>query len=249
MFPAMLKSVFLVAAVTLLPVSVDAAQMSAPVGVVELFTSQGCNSCPPADAALGKLIARGDILALSYHVDYWNYLGWADTLSSKKNTNRQNGYAATMRRSNIYTPQAVLNGRTDVNGADLKAIDQGLKTLSADGKGLRVSVTASAKGKELDIEIGAGQGSGDVVIAYFKRNVQVEITRGENAGKTISYQNSVTDLETVGMWKGEAMSLKLPMSVMDGSKYDGCAVLLQQTGPSGEPGPILGAAGLMASGS
>jgi hypothetical protein len=245
----MLKSASFVASLALVAVSAQAADMSTPAGVVELFTSQGCNSCPPADAALGKIVARGDVLALSYHVDYWNYLGWADTLSSKKNTNRQNGYAATMRRSNIYTPQAVLNGRTDVNGADLAAITGGLKSLAADGHGLKVTVKASAKGKEMDIEIGAGEGMGDVVIAYFKRNVQVAITRGENAGKSISYLNSVTDLETVGMWKGEPMSLKLPMSVMDGSNYDGCAVLLQQTGPNGEPGPILGAAGLMASGS
>lgn len=245
----MLKAVFLIASVALTSASAEAANMSTPVGVVELFTSQGCNSCPPADAALEKIIARGDVLALSYHVDYWNYLGWADTLSSKKNTHRQNGYAATMRRSNIYTPQAVLNGRTDVNGADMGAITAGLKTLADEGRGLKVSVKASASGKEMNIEIGAGEGMGDVVIAYFKRNVRVQITRGENSGKTISYLNSVTDLETVGMWKGEPMSLKLPMSVMDGSNYDGCAVLLQQTGPNGEPGPILGAAGLMASGS
>jgi len=82
-----------------------------PKGVVELFTSQGCSSCPPADATLGQLVAQGDVVALSYHVDYWNYLGWADTLSSKENTARQYGYAKTMGRSGVYTPQAVINGR------------------------------------------------------------------------------------------------------------------------------------------
>jgi hypothetical protein len=237
----------LLIAVSFLPLAAAQAQdTSAPKGVVELFTSQGCNSCPPADAVLGALVSRGDLLALSYHVDYWNYLGWADTLASKQNTGRQYGYAATMSRSNVYTPQAVLNGRTDVNGADKNAIEAGLKTLESAGQGLAVPVRASVNGKEMDISVGAGKGSGDVVIAYFKRKQTVPITRGENSGKTITYLNSVTEVETVGMWKGDALQLKLPVSVMDMREYDGCAVLLQQTGPNGEPGPILGAAGVMA---
>lgn len=227
---------------------VHAADKSVPAGVVELFTSQGCSSCPPADAALGKLVEKGEVLALAYHVDYWNYLGWSDTLSSKQNTSRQYGYATTIGRSNVYTPQAVLNGRTDVNGADLEAIEGGLAALTAAGQGLSVPVIASRTGKELDISVGTGKGSGDVIVAYFKRHQAVAITRGENAGKTIDYLNSVTDVETIGMWKGDAMNLKIPMSVMDISEYDGCAVLLQQTGPNGEPGPILGAAKIMASG-
>ena len=237
----------LLIAVALLPLAAAQAEdATAPRGVVELFTSQGCSSCPPADAVLGALVSRGDLLALSYHVDYWNYLGWADTLASKQNTGRQYGYAATMSRSNVYTPQAVLNGRTDVNGADRNAIEAGLKKLDGAGQGLAVPVQASVNGKEMDISVGAGKGSGDVVIAYFKRKQTVPITRGENSGKTITYLNSVTEVETVGMWKGDALQLKLPMSVMDMREYDGCAVLLQQTGPNGEPGPILGAAGVMA---
>lgn len=237
----------LLIAVALLPLAAAQAEdAAAPKGVVELFTSQGCSSCPPADAVLGALVSRGDLLALSYHVDYWNYLGWADTLASKQNTGRQYGYAATMSRSNVYTPQAVLNGRTDVNGADRNAIETGLKKLDGAGQGLAVPIQASVNGKEMDISVAAGKGSGDVVIAYFKRKQTVPITRGENSGKTVTYVNSVTEVETVGMWKGDALQLKLPMSVMDMREYDGCAVLLQQTGPNGEPGPILGAAGVMA---
>ena len=236
----------LIAVALLSPAAARAQDATAPKGVVELFTSQGCSSCPPADAVLGALVSRGDLLALSYHVDYWNYLGWADTLASKQNTGRQYGYAATMSRSNVYTPQAVLNGRTDVNGADRNAIETGLKKLDGAGQGLAVPIRASVNGKEMDISVGAGTGAGDVVIAYFKRKQTVPITRGENRGKTITYLNSVTEVETVGMWKGDALQLKLPMSVMDMREYDGCAVLLQQTGPNGEPGPILGAAGVMA---
>lgn len=242
----MTRLALLIAAMMLPLASAQAEESAAPRGVVELFTSQGCSSCPPADAVLGQLVGRGDLLALSYHVDYWNYLGWIDTLASKQNSGRQYGYAATMTRSNVYTPQAVLNGRVDVNGADRGAIEAGLQKLESAGQGLSVPVRASVNGKEMDISVGAGQGKGDVVIAYFKRKQTVPIGRGENAGKTITYLNSVTDVETVGMWKGEALQLKLPMSVMDVREYDGCAVLLQQTGPNGEPGPILGAAGLKA---
>lgn len=235
-----------IALLALIGTPVFASESTAPSGVVELFTSQGCNSCPPADAVLEKLVDQGSALALAYHVDYWNYLGWADTLGSKQNTQRQYGYASTMGRSNVYTPQAVLNGRKDVNGADLSAIQTGLETLSHQGQGLTVPINASASNKEIDITLGAGSGKADVVIAYFKRRQVVTIARGENAGKTIPYLNSVNEVETVGMWSGAPMSLKIPMSVMDGSKYDGCAVLLQQTGPNGEPGPIIGAAKLMA---
>ena len=94
-----------------------------PKGVVELFTSQGCSSCPPADAAFRKLVSQGNVIALAYHVDYWNYLGWADTLSSKENTARQYGYARMMGRSNVYTPQAIVNGRDHLAGADLAGIN------------------------------------------------------------------------------------------------------------------------------
>ncbi len=130
-----------------------------------------------------------------------------------------------MSRSNVYTPQAVLNGRTDVNGADRNAIETGLQKLEGAGQGLSVPFRASVNGKEMDISVGAGKGAGDVVIAYFKRKQTVPIARGENSGKTITYINSVTEVETVGMWKGDAHQLKLPVSVMDMREYDGCAVL------------------------
>jgi hypothetical protein len=107
-------------------------------GVVELFTSQGCSSCPPADAELAKMADKGDVLALSYHVDYWNYLGWADTLASKASTERQYGYARTLKRKNVYTPQAVINGRDHANGADPAAVNALINKLSAIDEGLNV---------------------------------------------------------------------------------------------------------------
>ena len=213
-----------------------------PKGVVELFTSQGCSQCPPADAALQKLIDQGDVVALSYHVDYWNYLGWTDTLSSKENTARQYGYAKSLGRSGVYTPQAVLNGRDHMNGADLTSINARLDGFKASGQGLKVPVVAAMKGDEIEIDIGAGQGKADVVMVYFTKEQQIKVAKGENSGRDIDYRNSVTDVQTVGMWDGQKMRLVLPAKVVGDAVKKGCAVLLQTSNSSGQPSSIIGAA-------
>jgi hypothetical protein len=218
-----------------------AQELSKLKGVVELFTSQGCASCPPADAALQKLISQGDVVALAYHVDYWNYLGWADTMSSKDNTARQYAYARTLGRSNVYTPQAIVNGRDHLNGADLSAINVKLDQFKHDGKGLTVPVNAAMKGDELAIDIGAGEGKANVVVAYFDREQVVAVDKGENSGRNVAYMHSVSDVETVGMWDGKPMSLVLPASVMDKAGRQGLAVLLQSATPTGDPAAIIGA--------
>ncbi|MFB9949804.1 DUF1223 domain-containing protein [Rhizobium puerariae] len=226
--------------------AVLAGEVRTPKGVVELFTSQGCASCPPADTTLRDLVAQGDVVALSYHVDYWNYLGWVDTLSSKENTERQYGYAKSLGRSGVYTPQAVINGRDHVKGRDLSAINDKVKELGDIGKGLIVPVTAAMRDDEIEIEIGEGKGQADVVVAYFTKRQQVEITKGENSGKTMDYWHAVYDVQSVGTWNGQSMKLTLPGKLMGKSKKDGCAILLQSSGPGGEPAAILGATILMA---
>ncbi|OCJ03117.1 hypothetical protein A6U87_18825 [Rhizobium sp. AC44/96] len=218
----------------------------APKGVVELFTAQGCSSCPPADAAFRKLVERGDVIALAYHVDYWNYLGWADTLSSKENTERQYGYARTMGRSNVYTPQVVVNGRDHVAGADLNGITSKLDSFVTEGKGLTVPVNARIKDDELEIKIGAGPGKANVVMVYFDREKTIDVEKGENSGQKIAYLNSVTDVETVGMWDGKETSLTLPANVMQKPDLEGCAILLQSSTVDGTPSAILGATVIMA---
>jgi len=127
-----------------------------PRGVVELFTSQGCSSCPKADQAFSSLATDPSIVALSFHVDYWNYLGWKDTLSSEQNTRRQYEYAAAFGRSNVYTPQAVLNGRMHVKGGELADANAQLKTLSSERQGLDVPVKVVRDDDCLDIDIGEG---------------------------------------------------------------------------------------------
>ncbi|MBY3209657.1 MULTISPECIES: DUF1223 domain-containing protein [Rhizobium] len=222
------------------------AEDGTPKGIVELFTSQGCSSCPPADAAFRKLVNQGDVIALAYHVDYWNYLGWADTLSSKENTERQYGYAKTMGRSNVYTPQAIVNGRDHLAGADLNGINSKIDTYSSEGNGLTVPISAAMRGDELEIKIGAGQGKANVVMVYFDKEKTIDVEKGENSGKKISYLHSVTNVETVGMWDGKATSLTLPASVLQRPQLEGCAILLQSATADGDPAAILGATVVMA---
>ena len=181
------------------------------------------------------------MLALSYHVDYWNYLGWTDTLSSKANTERQYGYAKTLHRNGVYTPQAVINGQNHVNGGDAAAISKMLDSFQSEGKGLTVEVTAIANDDELRISVGEGQGKADIIAVYFDDSSKVEIGRGENSGRTITYRHSVRDMETVGMWNGHKVNLKLPVSVISAHPGRRCAILLQEVSKDGSPGRILGA--------
>ncbi|MEQ8480240.1 MAG: DUF1223 domain-containing protein [Hoeflea sp.] len=211
-------------------------------GVVELFTSQGCSSCPPADAELARLAEKGEVLALSYHVDYWNYKGWVDTLATRASTSRQYGYADTLNRKGVYTPQAVINGLDHANGANSAAVRALVEKLAATGQGLSVDVDAVYDDAGVTISIGPGSGEASIVAVYFDDANTVEIERGENAGSTITYRHSVREIETVGMWAGAAQTLRLPASVLSAREGSGCAILLQLVGRDGAPGRILGAA-------
>ena len=213
----------------------------APKGVVELFTSQGCSSCPPADKALETLAREGKVVALSYHVDYWNYLGWTDTLASKDNTDRQYAYARMFGRNGVYTPQAVLNGREHINGADITGIRARIASMPDEGKGLKVPVDVEVKNDELRIRVGPGEGKANIVIAYFEQERTIDIDKGENRGKTVNYWHSVTDMETIGMWEGKETNLVLPDMLKKKKKAGGCAVLIQRMKSADTPGAILGA--------
>ncbi|WP_246748892.1 DUF1223 domain-containing protein [Rhizobium setariae] len=226
--------------------SVNAGEIarSHPIGVVELFTSQGCSSCPKADAAIAELADHPDIVTITYHVDYWNYLGWSDTLATTENTDRQYAYAKTLGNSNVYTPQIVLNGLQDMRGAPPIEIRAGLEKFVGKGQGVTVPIKASLSPDELTISIGAGSGKADVVIAYFKKATVVDIQRGENTGKRVTYRNAVTKLETVGMWDGKPLTIKLPAAMIGKRGQEGCAILLQSHDKDGNPGRIYGASAL-----
>jgi hypothetical protein len=217
------------------------AEPGKPMGVVELFTSQGCNSCPPADAVLGELANRDDVIALAYHVDYWDYLGWRDTLAKPENTQRQHDYGKAFGARSVYTPQAVINGRTHVNGSKKPEVAGALMKLEEDGQGLLVDLKSSQKGDSIVIEAAAGSypREAHLVLVFFDSAIPVEIQRGENSGSTITYWNAVTGLQTAGVWHGKAARFELP--AVDILKNDGCVALLQAADKDGLPGPILGA--------
>ena len=246
-----IRPLILIAAVLATAVSAGAGETvrSRPIGVVELFTSQGCSNCPKADRAIETLAGRDDVITVAYHVDYWNYMGWQDTLSARENTERQYGYAKALGIRNVFTPQIVLNGVRDTK---LTNPDRLVDELGRLRDGMPVGVSAELSPEEMTITIGDGPDSGidsglgkaDVVVAYFRKHSQVEIQKGENQGKKIVYRNAVTKLETVGIWEGKALTVKLPAAVLAKRGFDGCAILLQAHDPGGNPGRILGAAAL-----
>lgn len=218
-----------------------AASGAARKAVVELFTSQGCSSCPAADALLKRLAARDDLIALSLPVDYWDYLGWKDTLASPKFTERQRAYARTRGDGAIYTPQIVVNGLAHVNGSDegqiARAIDRTTKALPL------VPVELRRGDGKLVIEAGGLPGSAAGGYATFwllviAKSIAVPIERGENQGRTITYYNVVRELKPVGKWSGRPVTLALEPAASLRPESERCAVLLQQ----GDAGPIIGAA-------
>jgi hypothetical protein len=223
--------------------AVPSRTVSEPTAVLELFTSQGCSSCPTADAVLGRLAKRDDIIALSLSVDYWDYLGWKDTLANPKFSERQRAYGKARGDGKIYTPQLVVNGMTHVNGSNEgeigRLIDKTTKTLSAS----RVPIRLSQDKDKLVVEAGAappGATPKDATLwlAVIAKDVTVPIERGENQGKTVTYNNVVRELIPIGMWNGKAMTVQLERHSFMQPGADRCAVLLQQ----GHAGPIVGAA-------
>jgi hypothetical protein len=229
------------------PAAADAGMPSrsteTPKAVVELFTSQGCSSCPNADALLGKMANRDDVIALSLPVDYWDYLGWKDTLASPKFSERQRAYASTRGDGAIYTPQAVVNGLVHVNGADEGVIQN---TIDKTGKTVAtayVPIRLTENKERLVVETGsavAGVPAKEATLwlAVIAANVTVPITRGENQGKTVTYNNVVRELMPIGMWNGKPMTVQLERHSFMRPGADRCAVFLQQ----GKAGPIVGAA-------
>ncbi|WEK50942.1 MAG: DUF1223 domain-containing protein [Candidatus Kaistia colombiensis] len=213
--------------------------------VLELFTSQGCASCPPADEVLEGFAKRDDIVALSLPVDYWDYLGWKDTLASHEFTARQKSYANARGDRQIYTPQMIVNGTKHVVGSDRAAIEAVLKAEPP----LPVPVSLNMVGDAIHVKIGeAGDRAiprvrkATIWLALYKRHVDVPIGTGENQDRTLAYYNVVTKLRPIAMWRGGPVDVDLPMSEYHRANADGCAILLQAENEHGEPGQILGAA-------
>ena len=226
------------AAAALVPLPAFAGSVTHPKAVVELFTSQGCASCPPADAMLTSLVAQNDVVALAYHVDYWDYAGWEDTFGSEAYSDRQRAYAQSWGSSRIYTPQMVVNGAKGVVGSRRDEVHGALA-----GATLPLTVAVAEDGDMLKITIPADRRLDDAVVwlvTYLPR-ADVLIDKGENAGKSMVYTQVVTGQQALGMWEGDAgATIKLPLpESLDGAA--GLAVIVQQEHDK-LPGRILGAA-------
>ncbi len=205
--------------------------------VVELYTSQGCSSCPPADAFLGELAKRDDVLALSFHVDYWDYIGWKDTFASPANTERQREYARRFGLAYVYTPQMVVHGTAQMTGSNRPAVLNGIaqaKTMPT----INVDLSRNARG--ISVSIGAAKSAeqASVYAVLIDREHLSRIRRGENGGKEIKYSNVVRKLERLTSWNGKAMTVALPSDEASTQDRDACAVIVQ----SDQSGMILGAA-------
>jgi hypothetical protein len=232
------RSLGLIAALAFAGVPAAAADVKA---VVELFTSQGCSSCPRADKLLGELADDQRLVALSLAVDYWDYLGWRDTLALHAHTARQKGYATHRGDRQVYTPQAVINGTAETIGSDRYAIDRIIDKFESMNR-LALPVSLTRNSTNLDIEIGAGTGIAAAVwMIPITKQAPVTIERGENRGKTITYHNVVRGWIRVGDWNGSAVRASLPVAELAQSGADAAAVLIQ-SGSVEAPGPIRGAA-------
>jgi hypothetical protein len=201
-----------------------------PVQVVELFTSQGCSSCPPANDAVAKISARPEILALSFGVTYWDNLGWKDTFAQPKFTDRQWDYAHGFKRGQVATPEVVVNGRTDTIGGSVGEIDRALARAP-----LAAGPTLTLSAAQAGIDGAAPNGAAQVwLVRYDPHVVQVPVRRGENTGKTLPHKNVVRELTRLGDWKGGPKTFALPAAPAGLS-----TAILVQAGPGG---PILAAA-------
>jgi len=201
--------------------------------VIALFQSQGCSSCPPANAALIEFADRKDVLALNFAVDYWDRLGWKDTFARPEFTQRQWAYAHAMGRPDVYTPQVVVNGRVDGVGADVGEMRELAQRADRGATGPQVTIEPGA------VTIGPGSApphGADVWLARYDPNiVNVAVQRGENAGRTLAHKNMVREMILLGHWNGETERLALPPPSRPGLAD---AVLVQTSGA----GPILAAA-------
>jgi hypothetical protein len=206
---------------------------AAPPGpvVLELFTSEGCSSCPPADAFLSELAhTRADVLALSFHVTYWNDLGWRDPFSLAEATARQRRYAKLL-PADVYTPQLVVDGTHDVVGSNRAGVLAAIAAAAA-SRGAGPDLRLTPQGGQAVITVGSGSGAADIVLVGYDREHQTAVGRGENAGRTLTESNIVRSLATVGSWHAAALSIVVPLPA--GDRF---AVLLQAS-----DGHILAAA-------
>jgi len=247
-------------------IAVSGAALSAPLpagagetrAVIELFTSQGCSSCPAADKLLGEYTRDPSVIALSLPIDYWDYLGWKDTLALPGHAKRQRAYSRVRGDREVFTPQAIINGAAYALGSDRTAIENAVTRTRADAvmslplqvavNGERIAIDVPARrdaGNDNDSDNGNDNDKvrGEVWLCPIARQVAVAIGRGENHDRNITYHNVVRGWMKLGDWSGKPASYSVPVSDVTAKDkaVDGVVVLVQ-SGSAAAPGPIVGAA-------
>jgi hypothetical protein len=220
------------------------ASAAEPRALLELFTSQGCSSCPAADKLLGELAGDSSLVVLSVPIDYWDYLGWKDTLAIPGHAARQRAYAHVRGDRQVYTPQIVVNGATHVLGSDRAAIERAITVTDRNAAVMSVPVQLSADSNYLSVKIGPSEkdrASGEVWLCPLDQAVQVAIGRGENSGRNVTYHNVVRRWLKLGDFAGASPHWNVPISEIIADGSNGVAVLVQE-GSRDKPGIILGAA-------
>ncbi len=214
-----------------------------PRAVLELFTSQGCSSCPAADRLLGELAKDPSLLTLTLAVDYWDYLGWKDTLAMHGHTARQRGYSKARGDRDVYTPQMVVNGFAQALGSDRAAIERAIAQSRAQPDALALPVTAAVAGDKLTVNVPAtnGQNPGEIWLCPITKAVPVKIGRGENRGHTVTYTNVVRRWTKLGDWTGKAQTFSVSLKELQTGEIDSVAVVVQ-SGVASAPKLMLGAA-------
>ena len=216
-----------------------------PRAVVELFTSQGCSSCPPADKIIGELARDPNVIALSMPIEYWDYLGWKDTLADSRFSARQKAYSQMRGDRDVYTPQVVVNGSAHVVGSDRASIDSAIQSTQKATGVMSVPVTMTLSGKQITVSVAASKaatsGHGEIWICSVSKSVPISIGRGENRGREVTYYNVVRNLLKVGDWNGSSGSWTVPLENISRDGVD-AAVVYVQDGNREKPGPMLGAA-------
>jgi hypothetical protein len=215
-----------------------------PRAVIELFTSQGCSSCPPADKLIGEFAADPSLVSISLPIDYWDYLGWKDTLADPHHTARQKGYSKVRGDREVYTPQVVVNGGLHALGSDRSAIERAIAQSRQNPETLAVPVTLTVGDGRLMVAVPDGNdlhALAEVWICALTKAVTVSIKRGENRGKTITYFNVARRWLKLDNWNGKAHSWTVPLRDFAGDGIDRAAVMVQ-SGTVEKPNVMLGAA-------
>jgi len=215
-----------------------------PRAVIELFTSQGCSSCPPADRLLGEFAQDPSIVALTLPIDYWDYLGWKDTLADSRFSTRQKAYSRMRGDRAVYTPQMIVNGERHLIGSDRAAIERAMRETRS-GSVMSVPVSVKVSDSQINVTVAAAPQAdvhrGEIWICAISKAVPILVERGENRGRRIVYHNVVRNWLKVGDWQGKTASWIVPMENIARDGVD-AAVVYVQDGTRDYPGPMLGAA-------